>query len=134
MTDNTAPSMDELTKQATIMANQGGPGANAPAAESWLEQQAKKYGYNLNTGGMDPSIIGSIGKDGTFTPNPNNPEQQQQIGSGAAVSNGVANWVQSHAANYGLVVLGALLALGALLISQRQTIVQVGKIAAEVAA
>lgn len=42
----------------------------------------------------------------------------------------VTGWLQSHLANYGLVVMGALLVLGALLISQRDNIAKVAAVAA----
>lgn len=56
------------------------------------------------------------------------------VGANAQGPSTVLNWVQSHMANYGLVILGALLVLGALLISQRKNaetvITTVGKVAA----
>lgn len=41
-------------------------------------------------------------------------------------------WLESHAANWGLIVLGVLLGIGALLISQKDTIINVGTKAAGV--
>lgn len=35
---------EQLMAQATTMANQGGPGANAPAAQAWLQQQLATQG------------------------------------------------------------------------------------------
>ncbi len=49
---------------------------------------------------------------------------------GATSNLSLTGWIQSHAANYGLVIMGALLVLGALLISQRNNIETVAKIAA----
>ena len=39
------PTPAELMAQATAMANQGGPGKNAAAAQSWLENQMKAQGF-----------------------------------------------------------------------------------------
>lgn len=46
----------------------------------------------------------------------------------------MGDWISAHAGNYGLIIFGALLALGALLISQRETVLKVAKTAAEVSA
>jgi hypothetical protein len=46
----------------------------------------------------------------------------------------ITSWISSHAGNYGLVVMGALLALGALLISQRGNIEKVVETAGKVVA
>lgn len=53
---------------------------------------------------------------------------------GANSTASLGSWISSHAGNYGLVVMGALLALGALLISQRDNIEKVAAVAAKVAA
>jgi hypothetical protein len=66
---------------------------------------------------------------------------QSSLNAGNAVAasptvSGATGWLQSHIANYGLVVLGGLLVLGALLISQRdkiQTVVETAGKAAELA-
>lgn len=39
------PSVDELLRQATRMANEGGPGKNQAAAQAWLNQQVEANGY-----------------------------------------------------------------------------------------
>lgn len=49
---------------------------------------------------------------------------------GPTSTTGVTGWLQSHLANYGLVVMGALLVLGALLISQRDNIAKVAAVTA----
>lgn len=54
--------------------------------------------------------------------------------SGVAALSPTLAWIQAHAGNYGIIILGAVLAVGALLISQRKTIINVAKTAAEVAA
>lgn len=43
-------------------------------------------------------------------------------GSGPPTGTSVASWLTSHAANWSFMVVGAILVLGALLISQRETI------------
>jgi hypothetical protein len=80
-----------------------------------------------------PDIVGTI-KNGAFVANPNSPAQKAQIlgGPGTAGST-VSGWFAAHLGNYGLVVLGALLGLGAILISNRQTVVKIAKAAAETA-
>lgn len=39
------PSVEELLRQATRMANEGGPGKNQAAAQTWLNQQVEANGY-----------------------------------------------------------------------------------------
>lgn len=59
------------------------------------------------------------------------------VNDNAAMSKTIANapnsivaWIQDHYANWGLIVLGVILAIGALLISQKDTIVNIaGKVA-----
>lgn len=48
------PTPDQLMAQATAMANQGGPGKNAAAADAWLQQQMQASGYQLKEG---PSLL-----------------------------------------------------------------------------
>jgi transposase-like protein len=45
------PSPQQLMAQATQMANQGGPGANAPQAQAWLQQQMQARGMNPEPAG-----------------------------------------------------------------------------------
>lgn len=45
--DNTDTDMQSLLAQATAMANQGGPGANADVAQQWLEQQMQARGAKV---------------------------------------------------------------------------------------
>jgi hypothetical protein len=58
------------------------------------------------------------------------------VQTGAAKNTVVAGqtWLEAHLANYGLVALGAVLGLGALLIANRETVIKIGKTAAETAA
>lgn len=53
--------------------------------------------------------------------------------TGATSSDSFVDWLQSHMANVGLVILGALLVLGALLISQRNNVETVIKTVGKVA-
>lgn len=138
------PEQQTQVNQAADSAANGQPfalqsnGANDGEMQSALQQALENAGVTVapSKSPNDPSIVGTIGPDG-FTANPNNPLQKQQIGSGSAVTNAVSNWAGANLANYGLVIFGALLALGALLISQRKnatTIIEsVGKVAAVVA-
>lgn len=51
----------------------------------------------------------------------------------AATASG-SSFLQAHAANWGLIFLGVVLGVGALLISQKETIIQIGKTTAKAAA
>jgi hypothetical protein len=81
---------------------------------------------NTTTGGLPPQIAGTI-SNGQMTPNPNSPVQQAQVGSGSSIT----TWISAHMGNWGLIGIGVVLGLGALLISQKQTLITVGKQAAK---
>lgn len=99
-------------------ASTGASATGAAGSDNWAgfyggqENQSTEYNPITGKTGGSPSDVG---------PNAQGPST-------------VINWVQSHMANYGLVILGALLVLGALLISQRKNaetvITTVGKVAA----
>jgi hypothetical protein len=55
---------------------------------------------------------------------------QQTTASGLSGSTSTTNWISSHMANYGLVFFGGVLIVGALLISQRETVIKLAKDAA----
>lgn len=79
-----------------------GPAAQAAAAgASTPSQAAAGGGYNASSANLGPTSTTTV-----------------------------TGWLQSHLANYGLVVMGALLVLGALLISQRDNIAKVAAVAA----
>jgi hypothetical protein len=62
-------------------------------------------------------------------------QQYGQAGqAGAAATSPVTNWIQGHAGNWGLIILGVVLGVGALLISQKDTIITVGKKVGELGA
>lgn len=87
-------------------------------------------GSNLDFGTSDPHGETTAATE-TFAPN--SPASRER----AALDNAQPaweTWLQDHMANYGLIALGIVLAVGALLISQKSTIVNVGKQAAEIAA
>jgi len=113
--------VDSIMSQAQVI-------AMTPQTAPTVATQVAASTTGSNPAGMPSNVVGSIA-DGQWTPNPNNPLQKAQVGSGAAVSSAiksaaspVTSWIQDHAGNYGLVILGALLVLGALLISQRKNI------------
>jgi hypothetical protein len=62
------------------------------------------------------------------------PGYQPQVGSGPAITNAAGSWVSAHIGNYGLVILGGLLVVGALLISQKDNISKAAVTVAKVAA
>lgn len=57
-----------------------------------------------------------------------------RAGVTAAKAAATPNYLETHAANWGLIALGVVLGVGALLISQKETIVQIGTTVAKVAA
>ncbi len=54
----------------------------------------------------------------------------QPAGAATGVVNSITGWISSTAGNYGLAIMGALLVLGALLVSQKDTVVTLAKGAA----
>lgn len=81
-------------------------------------------------GSSDDSLTASMGGG-----NPTSMAGYQASAQGATQATApVTSWISSHAGNYGLVVIGVLLGLGALLISQKQTIVSIGKTVGKAAA
>lgn len=62
----------------------------------------------------------------------NSPKLQAAVKQGTGSTG--TSWLAAHAGNYGLVAFGAILALGALLISQKGTIVKVTSTAAKASA
>lgn len=117
----TGPQSDAvMTKAQSILAGQGRiiPSAwgSQPTGANAVGAVGDESGSNLDFGNSDPGAA----------------KRQQTAVQNATP--GFAGWLQDHAANWGLIVLGVLLAIGALLISQRETIISVGKEAAKVAA
>ena len=87
-------------------------------------------GSNLDFGTGDPH---GETTPATETNAPGSPASRER----AALDNAQPaweTWLQNHMANYGLIALGIILAIGALLISQKSTIVNIGKQAAQIAA
>lgn len=67
--------------------------------------------------------------------NPQTLQQYRDAGAAAqAASTPVTNWIQAHAANWGLIFLGVVLGVGALLISQKDTVINVSKKVGEIGA
>lgn len=119
------PNATTVTQMAGAINGSQGPGM------SFLDSgaTAASPGTASNTGASSTPatpIAGTIA-NGAMTPNMNAPIQQAQVGSGSAVT----GWIQSHLGNWGLITIGVILGLGALLISQKQTLITVGKQAAK---
>lgn len=131
--------------QASISTSPGGSISSTPAApkSTWdtiLDALSASGG-----GGGVASGVAAQGAAAGSTPGSTaeaagggNPTSATQYGSalGAgsqSVQTGLG-WLQANLANYGLVILGVVLGVGALLVSQKSTIVNVGKTAAKVAA
>lgn len=140
----TAPNDPGAQAIATSIYNQAQVIAMTPQRAPTIGTQVAASTTGSNPG-QASNIVGTIGADGSWTSNPNNPLQQAQVGSGAAVSSAVDNavnsvtspittYLQAHVANYGLVIMGGLLVLGALLISQRKNIETIVTTGAKVAA
>lgn len=64
---------------------------------------------------------------------PNDAITQELKKNVASANQPIGQWFQSNFANYSLIVLGIVLGVGALLISQKETIIQVGKSAGKAA-
>ena len=112
-----AINMPGSTSNAMTLSSE--PGASGP--NSNLLQQI--YAGSVNTlTALNPAVGVGIGIAHKVDPNiPNIPSTPSLFSS--------ATW-----GNYGLVIFGAILALGALLISQKETIVKVGSTAAKAGA
>ena len=50
---------------------------------------------------------------------------------GVQAASSATSWIQANLANYGIVVMGAILVLGALLVSQKETVLKVSQAALE---
>jgi len=50
-----------------------------------------------------------------------------QPATNAATSNWFTDWITTHAANYGLIIVGGVLIIGALLISQKEQVISLAK-------
>lgn len=108
-----------IIKMPLVGASPVGGNAAAPGAPS--DSPYDFYGGTTSGNDYNPITHGTSGNPSDVGPDPQTPDS-------------VLGFVQSHMANYGLVILGALLVLGALLISQRKTIETVATTAAKVAA
>lgn len=84
--------IQKLTAQATQMANQGGPGANAPAAQAWLEQQVKARGLDPQAPGAIPNGAAPGIAQAATTAAQNSAQQ------GNALTNDMASLPQTRAA------------------------------------
>lgn len=125
---------------------QPGDPAAATIADAIMSQA-----QTLAAGAPAPDMGNQVGASTTGAGNGVSPEQQASIdaalakyaprvGQGGidvpealAPGGSVTSWLQSKAGDYGLVILGALLVLGALLISQRQNIQAAATTVAKVA-
>jgi hypothetical protein len=147
----TAPTIQDILAQATVIGNQ--PGAADDAGDKYIQQQLSLYGNAITDSSTGQSAATPVTAtataanvspalapsglplltdiiSGKVTP----PGYQPQIGSGPAITNAAGSWVSAHIGNYGLVILGGLLVVGALLISQKDNISKAAVTVAKVAA
>ena len=105
-----SPGSQAMADSILQQAGQSGNGVTvSPAPTSWTDTASSAFQQGYNTV-MHP-------------------------GQAAATTKAAASsFIQAHAANWGLVILGVVLGVGALLISQKETIVQIGKTTAKAAA
>lgn len=104
----------------TALSASGGAGGVASGAASQAAAAGSSPGSVAESaGGGNPTSLAAYG---------------QSANAANAVNTSALSWLQSNLANYGLVILGVVLGVGALLVSQKSTIVNVGKTAAKVAA
>ena len=103
-----------------------------PASSDWFGQLGQGASSTLAGGaagaaasGAGNSVAANAAGGGAASPSAN-------LGATSTLS--PIAWLQANVANYGLVIMGALLVLGALLISQRQNIQTAVTTAAKVAA
>lgn len=81
----------------------------------------------------NPFVAGAMAGLGVASPTASAGVQAAQAAKSVKLSGPLA-WIESRIGNYGLVAFGAILALGALLISQKGTIVKVTSTAAKAGA
>lgn len=133
------PTIGTQVGASTTGSNPAAPstGATAPAWEQWLWAHVP----NLSGGGGASSVAAGPAEQaaaaGASTPATAAAGGGYTTGAtnfGPTSTQSAAGWLQSHMANYGLVILGGLLVLGALLISQRKNIETVVTSAGKVAA
>ena len=104
-----SPGSVQMARQIAQSLGQSGNGVTVlPAPTSWTGAASNAFQQGFNTV-MHPGQAADTTK--------------------AAAS----SFIQAHAANWGLVILGVVLGVGALLISQKETIVQIGKTTAKAA-
>lgn len=91
-----------------------------------IDTQVAASTTGSNPAGVSANILGSIAEGARVG----------SLGSAidSTVTNPVTSWLQARAGNYGLVIMGGLLMLGALLISQRKNIETIVTTGAKVAA
>ena len=127
----------------TAAATPTGAAANTNTGNSWWDNVLNA----MSAGGGGSSFFGAgpasqaaaAGSGGIGAAaaaggaNPQTLQQYQQAGqAGAAAAAPVQTWIQAHAGNWGLVILGVVLGVGALLISQKDTIINVSKKVGEI--
>lgn len=131
--------------QATVSTSPGSSTADAPTQPtSWWDNVLNAMSASGGASGVASGVAAQQAAAGS-TPG----SVSEAAGGGAptttsgyvssaqsanAATSTALGWVQANLANYGLVILGVVLGVGALLVSQKSTIVNVGKTAAKVAA
>ena len=132
------------TSTNTTTVTPTGAAANTATGNSWWDNMLDAMSAGGGAGGFasgpaaQASAAGSGGTGAASAAGGANPQTLQQYGqagqAGAAATSPVTNWIQGHAGNWGLIILGVVLGVGALLISQKDTIITVGKKVGELGA
>ncbi len=82
-------------------------------------------------GQAQQNVANELSLIGTVFPAANVASAAVSGGKTPAASSGIIGWIQSNIANYGVVLMGAVLVLGALLVSQKNTVITLSKTLAE---
>lgn len=129
MTPQSAPTVGTQVAASTTGSNPAA--ASNTSNDSGFLNFTGGYNYGDNAQGQtaeDTQYNPITGQSGAAAGNPSTVTAPGETGSSAL------DWIQSHFANYGLVILGGILVIGALLISQRKSIETVVTTAGKVAA
>lgn len=123
------PSTGQIAQVPTTTNNTAG---QPTQAQNWIEQAVNASGGSSETASSDymNNVADSVANAMGF-PVPGTSSK----GTGALLPKGtdLFSGIKTNAANWGLVIFGAALALGALLISQKSTVIKMAKTAAVVA-
>jgi hypothetical protein len=123
--------------QANATSVQPTGAANSSTGNSWLDNILNAMSAGGGAGGFaagpaaQAAAAGSGGAGAAAAAGGANPQTLKQYTdagqAGAAATSPVTTWIQAHAGNWGLILLGVVLGVGALLISQKDTIINISK-------